>query len=44
MTHHLSPSRAASIPERPSLEGLEEKWTQVWSEEQTYAFDRERAL
>ena len=44
MTDNLSPSRAASIPERPSLEGLEEKWTQVWSEEQTYAFDRERAL
>ncbi len=44
MTHDLAPSRAASIPERPSLEGLEEKWTQVWSEEQTYAFDRERAL
>jgi valyl-tRNA synthetase len=44
MTHDLTPSRAASIPERPSLEGLEEKWTQVWSEEQTYAFDRERAL
>jgi valyl-tRNA synthetase len=44
MTHDLTPSRAASIPERPSLEGLEEKWTQVWSEEQTYAFDRDRAL
>src|SRR5690606_10371863 len=44
MTHHLATSRAASIPERPSLEGLEEKWTQVWSEERTYAFDREGAL
>ena len=44
MTDNLAPSHAASIPERPSLEGLEEKWTQVWSEEQTYAFDRERAL
>ena len=44
MTQNLSPSRAASIPERPSLEGLEDKWTRVWSEEQTYAFDRERAL
>ncbi|MFN2318543.1 MAG: valine--tRNA ligase [Dermatophilaceae bacterium] len=44
MTLDLASSRAASIPERPSLEGLEEKWTQVWSEEQTYAFDRERAL
>ena len=44
MTHDLTPSRAASIPERPSLEGLEEKWTQVWSEQRTYAFDRDRAL
>ncbi|MER7073986.1 valine--tRNA ligase [Terrabacter sp. NPDC000476] len=32
------------IPERPSLDGLEEKWMQVWADEGTYAFDRERAL
>ena len=44
MTEHLSPSRAASIPDRPSLDGLEEKWGAVWSEQATYAFDRERAL
>ena len=32
------------IPERPSLDGLEEKWMQVWAEQGTYAFDREKAL
>ncbi|GAA1988113.1 valine--tRNA ligase [Terrabacter lapilli] len=32
------------IPERPTLDGLEEKWMQVWADEGTYAFDRERAL
>ncbi|MGH3425657.1 MAG: valine--tRNA ligase, partial [Nocardioidaceae bacterium] len=28
------------IPEKPVLEGLEAKWSQVWSEQGTYAFDR----
>ncbi len=32
------------IPERPTLDGLEEKWMQVWKDATTYAFDRERAL
>lgn len=44
MTEHLSPSRAASVPDRPSLDGLEDKWAAVWQEEGTYAFDREAAL
>ncbi len=44
MTEHLSPSRAASIPDRPSIDGLEEKWGAVWSEQGTYAFDRDAAL
>ncbi len=44
MTEHLSPSRAASIPDRPSIDGLEEKWGAVWSEQATYAFDRDAAL
>ncbi|MBM6404236.1 valine--tRNA ligase [Phycicoccus sp. CSK15P-2] len=44
MTEHLSPSDAASIPDRPSLDGLEEKWGAVWQEQGTYAFDREAAL
>ena len=35
-----SPQRA-SVPERPTLEGLEQKWSAVWEREGTYAFDRE---
>ena len=44
MTEHLSSLRAASVPDRPSLDGLEDKWAAVWQEEDTYAFDREAAL
>ncbi len=44
MTEHPSASRAASIPDRPSLDGLEEKWGAVWQEQDTYAFDRTAAL
>jgi valyl-tRNA synthetase len=31
---------AGPIPERPTLDGLEEKWSRRWQEEGTYAFDR----
>ncbi|MFC7489269.1 MULTISPECIES: valine--tRNA ligase [unclassified Knoellia] len=44
MPADLTPSRAATIPERPSLDGLEDKWGQVWAQQQTFAFDREAAL
>jgi len=44
MSADLTPSRAATIPERPSLDGLEDKWGQVWAQQQTFAFDREAAL
>ncbi|HET7475299.1 MAG TPA: valine--tRNA ligase [Dermatophilaceae bacterium] len=30
------------IPARPSVDGLEEKWSAVWAEQGTYAFDRSR--
>jgi valyl-tRNA synthetase len=30
------------IPERPSLEGLEAKWTARWEEQGTYRFDRSK--
>ena len=40
MTEHLSPSLAASIPDRPSLDGLEDKWARGKAEQDTYAFDR----
>jgi valyl-tRNA synthetase len=38
------PVRATHIPERTSVDGLEEKWAQVWREQGTYTFDREAAL
>ena len=43
MTTSAQTPRAAAIPERPSIDGLEEKWTQVWREQGTYRFDREAA-
>src|SRR5262245_57125019 len=30
------------LPESPSLDGLEPRWSQWWQEEGTYAFDRSR--
>jgi valyl-tRNA synthetase len=33
----------ARVPERPSLDGLEEKWSAVWEQEGTYRFDRSAA-
>ncbi|MBB4737420.1 valyl-tRNA synthetase [Actinoplanes octamycinicus] len=30
------------LPERPSLDGLEDKWAPRWQEEETYAFDRSK--
>src|SRR5690349_2150460 len=38
------PGAGAGVPEKPSLEGLEEKWTARWADEDTYAFDRAEAL
>jgi valyl-tRNA synthetase len=32
----------AGLPERPSLDGLEDKWARRWQEEGTYAFDRSK--
>ncbi|GAA1257143.1 valine--tRNA ligase [Janibacter melonis] len=33
-----APATPSPIPDRPSLDGLEDKWAQVWREERTYAF------
>ena len=30
----------AAMPEKPSLEGIESKWSQQWDEWGTYRFDR----
>ena len=32
-----------AIPDKPALEGLEAKWSQLWDAEGTYLFDRPRA-
>jgi valyl-tRNA synthetase len=31
---------AVVVPDKPALEGLEQKWSQRWETDQTYAFDR----
>src|SRR5262245_3893748 len=31
---------SSRMPEKPSLDGLEEKWARVWKDQDTYAFDR----
>jgi valyl-tRNA synthetase len=36
----LEPAGAPVVPERPSLEGLEGKWSAQWQDRGTYAFDR----
>jgi valyl-tRNA synthetase len=39
-----APGATVDVPEKPSLDGLEEKWTARWAAEDTYAFDRAAAL
>jgi valyl-tRNA synthetase len=35
-------SREPQVPEKPSLDGLEEKWNAVWEQHGTYRFDRSK--
>ena len=35
-----STPKPISVPERPSLDGLEQKWSEAWERDRTYAFDR----
>ena len=37
-------SSAPQIPDKPTVDGLEDKWAAVWREQDTYKFNRERAL
>src|SRR5215207_8803754 len=39
-----APGTAVGVPEKPSIDGLEEKWVARWAAEDTYAFDRAAAL
>ena len=36
----LEPARPPEVPDKPSLEGLEAKWSARWEEAGTYRFDR----
>ena len=38
-----NPASDQRIPDRPALEGLEDKWSTVWEDHGTYRFDREGA-
>ncbi len=42
MTHPATPD--SRIPERPTLDGLEQKWVRVWQDDDTYRFDADAAL
>ncbi len=35
-------TRSVVVPEKPSLEGLEAKWSRAWEDQQVYAFDRSK--
>ena len=39
----LTPAAAARVPEKPTVDGLEARWTQVWEEQGTYRFDRSKS-
>lgn len=32
---------APKVPQRVSVDGLEERWVEAWEDQQVYAFDRE---
>lgn len=34
---------SSGLPAKPALEGLEDKWAEVWREDRTYAFQRPRS-
>jgi valyl-tRNA synthetase len=35
-------TRPVAVPDKPALEGLEDKWATVWKDQDTYAFDRSK--
>ncbi|PJJ63467.1 valine--tRNA ligase [Compostimonas suwonensis] len=39
----VNPAPGSQVPDKPVLEGLEEKWGGLWNEQGTYLFDREGA-
>ncbi len=39
-----APGATAGVPEKPTLDGLEDKWIAAWASSDVYGFDREAAL
>src|SRR4051795_7135058 len=37
-----TPERSVVVPDKPALEGIEAKWSEVWREQRTYSFDRSK--
>ncbi len=37
-----APGTGVVVPDKPALEGLEARWSQVWKDKGTYAFDRSK--
>jgi len=35
-----APASPVRVPDKPALEGLEDKWSKAWEEQSTYRFDR----
>ena len=44
MTSAIPADNSSQIPDRPALEGLEERWGAAWEDQGTYRFDRATAL
>jgi valyl-tRNA synthetase len=42
MTHPASPHTSVTMPDKPSIDGLEDKWGQAWALQGTYTFDRSK--
>src|SRR5687767_5375560 len=42
MSDVLDPTHTITLPEKPALEGLEQKWNARWEAEGTYRFDEQR--
>jgi len=42
MTHPAPQQRIVNMPDKPSIDGLEDTWAQVWAEQGTYTFDRSK--
>jgi len=44
LTNPAAPQRAVTMPDKPTIDGLEDKWMRVWGDQGTYSFDRSAAL